>query len=238
MKKEIDRQFFPFISESDYQLVISIWNETKNIDDEIIKHVHIPERITAKNLQNLYKLNWLNDEIINAYIKLINYEQKNTEIKIVNTFLYPELEKNFKGNQAGDLKKLERILKRANIDQNSTKIILIPINIHNSHWLFSKINLETKKITYYDSMIPHESSSKQILMILKKFCEAFFNKNCWELNIDWDYPQQDNCSDCGVFMLKGIHYLANGRNVEFNYCDIPYFRILITLELMKGKLLK
>ncbi len=37
-------------------------------------------------------------------------------------------------------------------------------------------------------------------------------------------------------MLKGMHYRARNYNLDFEQEDIPFFRVLITLEIINGKL--
>lgn len=60
----------------------------------------------------------------------------------------------------------------------------------------------------------------------------------YKFYISKKFPRQENMSDCGVFMLKGIHYKVKKEENMFNQNDIPYFRMLITLELLKGRLLE
>ncbi len=71
--------------------------------------------------------------------------------------------------------------------------------------------------------------------IAKNFAIWLYSINDWNTKIG-DAPQQKNFSDCGVFVLNGIKYLAFGRNPDFDQGDIFYFRILIAAELLKGSL--
>lgn len=57
------------------------------------------------------------------------------------------------------------------------------------------------------------------------------------METDDRYPHQDNVSDCGVFMLKGMDSIAQDLTPNFCASEMPYFRLLIAYELMSGKLL-
>ena len=65
----------------------------------------------------------------------------------------------------------------------------------------------------------------------------FLKIDTYKIRSDGDYPQQDNCCDCGVFMLKGIDYISRNMTSNFSTRDMQYFRILITYELILGRLL-
>ncbi len=60
----------------------------------------------------------------------------------------------------------------------------------------------------------------------------------FQTQIEKQFPQQGhNVVDCGVFMLKGVDCLSRNVTPKFSLKEIPYFRTLITLELLLGKLL-
>jgi Ulp1 family protease len=64
-----------------------------------------------------------------------------------------------------------------------------------------------------------------------------------DMNDPWDYkfaqdiPRQENTYDCGVFLCKYIEYLSRGEQITFTQQDMNYFRLLITTELLEGKLM-
>ena len=68
------------------------------------------------------------------------------------------------------------------------------------------------------------------------FCRLIFLET-FTVHVNKEYPKQDNCSDCGVFTLKGIDYISRNLVPNFSANDMPYFRLLITHELILGKLL-
>ena len=61
--KEEKRTFFPRISFEDFEEIHRIWNQTKNLEVEVVKHSFVPEKLSYKNLQTLSGSTWLNDEV-------------------------------------------------------------------------------------------------------------------------------------------------------------------------------
>ena len=61
--KEEKRTFFPRISFEDFEEIHRIWNQTKNLEVEVVKHSFVPEKLSYKNLQTLSGSTCLNDEV-------------------------------------------------------------------------------------------------------------------------------------------------------------------------------
>jgi sentrin-specific protease 1 len=51
-------------------------------------------------------------------------------------------------------------------------------------------------------------------------------------------PQQNNSSDCGVFLCTFAEHAARGAPFAFTQNDMPYFRRRITYEILKCSLLQ
>lgn len=58
----------------------------------------------------------------------------------------------------------------------------------------------------------------------------------WKFKIA-NTPKQNNGADCGVFMCKYMDYLARDELINFSQEDIQYFRYLMGIEIVEGKLL-
>jgi hypothetical protein len=51
-------------------------------------------------------------------------------------------------------------------------------------------------------------------------------------------PKQNNGSDCGVYVCKFMDYLSRDiQNINFTHEDVYYFRYLIAIEILEGKLM-
>jgi hypothetical protein len=73
-----------------------------------------------------------------------------------------------------------------------------------------------------------DSDSEQDLHLLSSF---------WKFKMAIT-PKQTNGSDCGVYVCKFMDYLARDiQNINFTQEDVFYFRYLIAIEILEGKLL-
>lgn len=48
-------------------------------------------------------------------------------------------------------------------------------------------------------------------------------------------PQQTNGYDCGVFVLKYADYIARDAELDFTQSDMPHFRKIIMLDLLRKR---
>lgn len=103
-----------------------------------------------KDIAKLAPATWLNDEIVNAYIKLL--PDNDGESFIHNSFFYTKIEGlATKGNF--NLRQLARIYKKRKVTNIFTvKRLFFPINMRSVHWVFACVNMSTATIEYYDSI--------------------------------------------------------------------------------------
>lgn len=196
-------------------------------DDEVFSQIS-EYRVTYKDVKKLAPGRWLNDEIINSYLKLC----KTTEnIMIFNTYFYQTLETMQKTQW--DKVKLQRILRRAGLDKITAKAYLIlPVNLNQMHWVVASINNSAKVIEFYDSM--DGSSMEKVCGLLEILLETLGIEA-----YDWESiatPRQDNGYDCGLFAIKTIQALAKNENFQFNGGDMKYYRKIMLAEIKEGKL--
>lgn len=113
------------------------------------------------------------------------------------------------------------------------------------HWLFCEIDMVNNRICVYDSMKSSLSDNyvDNLVRLFTKMTQLLRTHNNVDMDdiemegqIDQTMSQQMNGYDCGVFMLKGIHWKAMECPFSFEQSDINYFRKMITLELLNGKL--
>ncbi|CAD8054167.1 unnamed protein product [Paramecium sonneborni] len=199
------KEFYKLISESDYKKVL-----------------------TALKTQQYYRLKplvWLNDEIINNFTKLLDFDNGTV---ILNSYQFDLLIK------ADDIK-FKRIASRAKINQN-TKYILAPFNQNNVHWYTFQIDFEQYVVTIYDSMT--RSNYPQLFHEILELAQRIkFHE--YELRVGY-CPQQRNTHDCGVFTLKNIWILSKYPKAKLkSYYDqstIFYDRIQICHSLLQQKI--
>ena len=119
--------------------------------------------ITGKDIQTLADGAWLNDEVINFYVSLIAERSKNScdlpKVHSFSSFFYTQLSK--KGYDG-----VRRWAKRAKVEIAKMDYVLIPVNISNTHWVLSVINLKKKRFEYYDSLGYGAGSILEVCLLL------------------------------------------------------------------------
>ncbi|ORY55013.1 hypothetical protein BCR35DRAFT_310206, partial [Leucosporidium creatinivorum] len=129
-------------------------------------------------------------------------------------------------------------------DTFSKSLIIIPINLGNSHWVCSAINLEKKRFEYYDSL---GGPMERVYLTLRKYLEeehlakkkSPIDLSDWENYWDEDVPQQENSCDCGIFTCQFMETLS--RDVEgfdFTQKEMPYLRNKMALEIHEERLIE
>lgn len=211
-------------------MIKSIWKDAKrNKGNQEIKQSNNDkannggnaEKLTFKTMERLQDGKWLNDDLINRYIELIENQPANRlqNTEILNTY--------FATTTIGKSQKiLNRYLLKKNISRTSS--LLIPINHNNTHWYFSKLDENT--LVIFDSMrksVEHYQENNIIKSILK-FAAELYGKEV-VLEVDQGYPQQENGYDCGMFMLMGLRDLMQCSSWSFQQGDIKFKRIQTSL---------
>lgn len=191
---------------------------------------------TPEDLRKLNGLNWLNDEVINYYLQLIQQRAlDDTNLPSVysfNTFLFPRLQDQ---GHAG-VKRWTRKVNIFNFD-----ILLVPIHL-GVHWCMVIVDMRKKVVRYLDSMGGSNPQCRRVILeYLKKEHIAKFDQS---LPSDWTtescsafIPQQLNSSDCGVFALKFADYLSRDLSIGFEQSQMPTFRKLMQYEILHNSLL-
>lgn len=193
-------------------------------------------KITRRDIQTLNGLNWLNDEVINFYMQLLeDRAQKNERyppIHTFSTFFYAGLQSR---GHAG----MKRWTKKVNIFEK--QLIIIPIHLH-MHWCLIVIDLMKKEINYYDSM-GHDNN--ECLRHISNYLIAEHEVKQGSLLdlIDWkvqnikNIPQQMNGSDCGIFACTYAEYCSRRAPFDFDQSKMQYFRRKMIYEIITGQLL-
>lgn len=110
--------------------------------------------ITASSLKTLLPGSWLNDEVINFYVSILNQKYGARQgFYIFNSFLATKIMKN------GRTTALVRWFKKANIDFGVTTKVLCPVHVSGNHWALCAIDLKAERYDFYDSLggqVPQE----------------------------------------------------------------------------------
>ncbi|KAL1986951.1 hypothetical protein VTN96DRAFT_5107 [Rasamsonia emersonii] len=185
---------------------------------------------------------WLNDEVINAYLLLlVDYLRRvsgnagrldRPKYHAFNSFFYSNLRD--RGYES-----VRRWATRAKIGGEALlDVDMVFVPVHNSaHWTLLVVRPATRSIEYYDSL---GSRSLAHVNNIKKWLRGELGDHYVEE--EWavlpsNSPQQDNGSDCGVFLLTTAKALAVGLEPDvYSSADITTLRKKIVAELINGGL--
>lgn len=198
--------------------------------------------ISRSDMGTLNQGNWLNDDVINFYLNLI-MERSGTEdakekgwprVYAFNTFFYPKL-------AAGGYAAVKRWTR--SVDLFSFDILLVPLHC-TLHWCLAAIDLRKRSIGYYDSLVS-KGDKWQFLARLQDYLgdesqgkkATAMDWDGWTLGVVEDLPQQENTSDCGVFMCQYSEFLSRDAPIAFGQQHMPYFRKRMAYEILHKTLL-
>ena len=172
--------------------------------------------IRRRDLRTLRGYNWLNDEIINDYMNLINKRNGKRTLYAFSSFFLPQL-----AIGGFNYENVKCWTTRAKIDAFQLERILFPVNLDNKHWTLAVVNVRDKRFEYYDSMGGTNPTAMQNLKLWlmeesKDKRGEEFNLESWEdYNPRESIPQQTNTSDCGVFTLQFADCIALDLPFDF-----------------------
>jgi len=214
------------------KIIQRIFEETTlENENEVLIEIDRVE-VNRKSFKRLKSKVWLNDTIIDAYMKLLG--QNYSTVHFCNNFFFTKLTE--VGDNYGIINRWFK-----NVDIKSKKMIIIPVNIQNSHWTLILIDIQGKTVSYLDSYGGTGSTAtKTTLKWFTQYCETkdiSIIEHEWILK-DIQVPSQYNCSDCGVFILMYAEFVADGclNPQTFSERDMGYFRTLIAISILRGKI--
>ncbi|RAH56210.1 hypothetical protein BO85DRAFT_424151 [Aspergillus piperis CBS 112811] len=199
--------------------------------------------LTKRSLATCYtRGEWLNDEIINGYLALIvDYLRRKNHnagrndkprFHAFNSFFFSNLRD--KGYDS-----VARWAKRAKIGGPLLlDVDTVYIPVHNSqHWTLVVVRPGERSIEHFDSL---GARSRRHIAVVQTWLRGELGPKYVEE--EWRVlpslsPQQDNGSDCGVFLLTTAKAVAIGLEpLSYGAQDTPLLRRKIVAELMAGGL--
>lgn len=228
--------------------------------------------LTYRQLATLAPGQWLNDQVINAYLSMICEERnalRGKEVAVsLGTHFYARVEQELRGRtsdaetlpplltNSGVLRWLRR--RRHVLQPGTTRIVLVPVNLSQTHWALAVLNWELCTWFYYDSYIHGKSAVARGELILRQLAHAF--SESWRILCGDDVsrhvdcrrvvaaaaahgndvsaesgfavaPQQTNSYDCGVFVCCAAWCAVNGVAMDFTQCDVTASRRVMLHEL-------
>lgn len=197
------------------------------------------DAFTPATITRLTPGKYLNDVIINSYLKMI--QARNAErpdaprIFTHNTFFtnVPE-------------ERRARIPPQGN-PITDADIIFFPLHLADSlHWVLAVMDIPMKTLMLYDSLSRDETIAQERLAPLRRWVDeisisrmsAVFDWRGWNIGMALGAPQQTNSYDCGVFLLVNAERLSRRLPLIHGQMHMPYYRLRIAFELIENRLLE
>ncbi|XP_039127431.1 ubiquitin-like-specific protease ESD4 [Dioscorea cayenensis subsp. rotundata] len=239
--KDLQEVFAPITDEEDSLVYDALHCGSGN--EIIVTHEGANITITREILQCLSSGAWLNDEVINVYFELLKERERREPKKFLtchffNTFFYKKL---ISGRNGYDYKAVRRWTSQRKIGYSLVECDKIFVPIHKEvHWCLAVINVKDEKLQYLDSL---GGMDINVLRVLAKYfmdeakdkSDKQVDTTSWTQEMVESLPQQQNGSDCGMFMLKYADFYSRGLDLCFRQGHMDYFRKRTALEILRLK---
>ncbi|KJP88727.1 hypothetical protein AK88_01608 [Plasmodium fragile] len=230
--------FFKCINKDHYEKAAQILRQ-KGENLVLIDKFNVP--LLYSQIKCLMDTKWLNDEVINFYMSMLQeYNTNNIKKDTANNFL-PKIFtfstfffQSLSSNGTYNYNKVSRWTKRKKVDIFAFDLILIPLHVGGNHWTLGSINMKEKKIKLYDSL--NMTNTKFFEYMRRYIVDEMRDKKQMELDVsEWEYsldgrsevgiPCQENGYDCGVFTCMFAKCLSFNRRFDFSQRDIKEIRM-------------
>lgn len=197
--------------------------------------------LTHEKLETCWStLAWLNDEVINGHlshtVKYLRRRANNLgandapKYYAFNSFFYKNL-------RDGGYQKVSRWARRGKIGGSAllnVETVFIPVH-EGMHWTLLVVSPRLRTIEYFDSLGGNpDSFVENTRQWLRGELGDAYVESEW-LFLKTPSPQQDNGSDCGVFLLTSAKAIALGlKPTVYGPKDIELIRKKIVAELING----
>ncbi len=208
--------------------VKNLFETAKANPDKVLINIDVFQ-FYGETISRLKPGQWINDEIINWEIGEIvkahnaKYTQK---VGNVNSFLYSAF---LKSGRIERLKKWENPLAKGALSK-----LFIPVNEEETHWYLVVIDFEQKQIQIYDSICSDGKRGEEVEKLIMQYLRDILQVDTtgWTTKVILA-PQQENATDCGVFMIAFVQQLQDPNFTKFTFSqkDIPCLRNRIALDL-------
>ena len=192
--------------------------------------------LTRRDFKSLTGKNYLNDKIIDQYMKQIerrNQEDPNLpKAHACTTFLYTQLKRY--GVKEG-CKETENWTPEDFLEYD---LIFFPIH-HQHHWSLIVVETEHRTVHYFDSLIGSRHSSaapRTMKMYMEEQHKKKGEETEYTIKVRKDAPLQYNGVDCGVFVCQYAERVARRSRMDFTQKDMKEARDRMIEELMKGEI--
>ena len=228
-----NKSMWPDLSADEAETVQNLLDSSSGIANSLVQ-------LSREDLKRLKPGQWLNDEVINSWFRLLK-AQHNSKQLFFNTFFFTQLIGGGTNEYNYDI--VKRWTK--DIDIFALDRVFVPVNmLFKQHWTLVVIDMKKKNIIHYDSKRSKSNDHRngvvnQIFQYLRDEYQAKKGKpmetNAWEAG-EAMIPQQPNVYDCGVYTSIYAMIIANNLNKVLTKDDIQSQRKYMVAKLYQGSL--
>lgn len=192
---------------------------------------------------------WLNDEVVNFYMAMLQERDAGRCASGNGTRLPSHYFSSFfmtKLLEGGkyDYARVRRWTKK--VDVFALNKVFIPINLDNTHWVMAVVYVRQREVHFYDSL--SGGGQRYLEAILQWLVDEArdkkgqgldkgLDKGGWALvDRERHVPQQQNDYDCGVFSIMCADYLSDDLPLEYAQKDMDDARVKIAAAIKRGRL--
>ncbi|KAK9845918.1 hypothetical protein WJX81_005972 [Elliptochloris bilobata] len=219
----------------------------------LVTHLNSGIDMTRKLIRCLRPSGWLNDEVMNLYMGLL--QDRDTlwrklgggqpTCHFFNSFFINKLYKDARKYSYSNVRRWTSAKRLAGVGQASECILdlerwIIPVHLGN-HWTCALVDLSARSLTYYDS---YHSEERDIMASLRTYVRDEYKDKrqqdvdtlLWPISYPKDIPRQHNAVDCGVFALMFADRAARNAPMRFSEADMPLLRLKLAAEIAAAKI--
>jgi len=201
---------------------------------------------------------WLNDAVMNSYVKLLNVRDdlerashaaaslsaRSLPIppfsgtRIMNTFFFDRL---WSRQHGYDYVGVSRWARKAGVDLKSIGQVIIPVNLDRVHWVMIVVDLHRREFVFCDpygagdrrGTVQHVRQwlSDEAEQQLGPDVVAEWAVDDWDVVIAVDLPKQVDSSSCGVFTLLAASFFAARTTCKHTQADMADLRRRLAIDL-------
>ena len=222
---------------------------------EVVRLVN-KARITLRvaDMELLEGAAWLNDEIMNSFSALINHRSMlqqgaaaaatggglplGVRVCMLSTYFYSRLSARM---GCYDYDGVREWGKKRSLNLERVDVVLVPVNLHRTHWILVTVDIKRCTFHYYDSLGADDTSGvlvnvqrwlgDEVRSRLGDQAAATWAVDSWKtMDVD-GLPVQLDGGSCGVFVLAAADCLSLGVPVHFSQEQVGALRQRIALTL-------
>jgi hypothetical protein len=232
------------------------------VQTEYSPHIQVADlvdhHVERRHLDCLYArdplLMWLNDEVINFYMALIEARAGNKQVCCFSTFFYQRLMPVEASPSSYRFSQVKRWMPKDLKSRGLQSIfqfsqLFLPLHVDGTHWVLVVVLCRDKKFWYYDSLSDSGSvlsavatqRLETVLLYLRDTFEQETGSRVGFCLADWtfeayDGPRQRNVVDCGIYILEVAAALSCGRRPVIATADLSALRKRVILEILDLRL--